>query len=427
MESGQVSLQGELGAFGVEDVLRLVGAKVGTLVFEHPHGAVVQLHLCHGLLTGADDGSSTEIAEVLCRLLRNPVGSFAFIDGDDIPDGPGLDIEAATRQARALEQEWLDVETSIPSPDALLTLVPTAPRTEVRLTPEQWVAVARVAGGAVARTVATTLAETLLGGLQQLKPLVDSGLLEVGEVPAPPAIAVEQPAAAPIAVDLRDVITVPDPDRGTVTEEAPADVADVRLDAELEAVAEERDASVIEVAQALIARAEPEPEPAPEPEIAVSEAEAHEPVYDLSTEVLDRPPLPEPSLTATFDDADARKALLGTGNMQLSRPEATVDNRVLPALGSFESTAGVSSSVESLARVLDAVHDSRPTAGSLATGPDDDRVALLKELEALREGLRGPRALLGESPPIPATPANPVTKPAKAEKVGADTLRSKRR
>ena len=123
MGLGHVSLQGELGTFGVEDVLRLVAAKQGVLVFEHPGRAEVRLYLETGRIVGAESGASIDPVQVVCDLLRRPHGSFAFVDGLTVDQaGPGVGITEVVPLAMELVAKWDDVEAVIPTPEAQLTL-----------------------------------------------------------------------------------------------------------------------------------------------------------------------------------------------------------------------------------------------------------------------------------------------------------------
>ena len=339
---GQVSLQGEVGAFGIEDVLALVSAKSGALVFTCPDRGGARFDMVDGRIVAAQGEAGNDVVAVLSDALRFPSGGFAFFDGHVRGDGAGVTLADALPAARELTARWREIDAVIPSSASTLSLAAAAPPAGVHLKAQEWGAVVAIGCGAMVGDVAERIGPDRLESLQLLVSLVERGLVVVGA-----AAAVQQPAPAPIV----ESITEPVAER---VAEPIVDLADV-IEAEPEV------AVVADVVEQF--------------EQFEYEDEDEDEVYDdfEVAEAMSTAPLPN--------------SALGYGNTPLQAPLQPMESSALMLPEGVQPELR-SSSVESLARVLDTVADRPPVGGSADV---EDRAALLKELEALRDGLRSTR------------------------------------
>jgi hypothetical protein len=140
------------------------------------------------LVTGShEDGA----AHTLFTLLRFTAGSFTFESGATSPQpSPGLDVEPLLEEAERLLAEWHAIEAVVPSLDAWLSLRPELER-DVVVDAARWRVIATIAGGSTAGAVGTSLRLGELDALRAVKELVELGLVEVGDEPAPVVVATE--------------------------------------------------------------------------------------------------------------------------------------------------------------------------------------------------------------------------------------------
>ena len=181
-----MSLRGSLDTFALPDVLALLAStsKCGELHVSGPSGEG-RVWLDGGQIVAARAGSADDVVEVLVTLLRLDRGDFSFHNDERATDpGSPTDVALAMEQAAARLSEWHEVEAILPSADALLTLAPVAPGA-VRLSKEQWAAVAAMGDGRPVRELVETLAGEELAAWRLLAGLVEAGLVEVGEAVEP--------------------------------------------------------------------------------------------------------------------------------------------------------------------------------------------------------------------------------------------------
>jgi hypothetical protein len=177
-----MSLRGSLDTFALPDVLALLAttAKSGEL---HVSGAAGggRVWVDRGMVTGAEAAGATVVVDVIVHLLRLDEGDFTFHPDRQAP-APGAPIEVAValEQADARLTEWREVEQLLPSGAALLTLAPTASGT-VRLSRDQWSAVAAVGEGRTVSELVEHLGGDELASWRLLANLVESGLVDVGD------------------------------------------------------------------------------------------------------------------------------------------------------------------------------------------------------------------------------------------------------
>lgn len=184
-----MSLRGSLDTFALPDVLALLAttAKSGELHVSGPSGGG-QVWVEHGHVTGAEAAGTTVVVDVLVHLLRLDEGDFTF-HADRAAPAPAAPVEVAAvlEQAEARLAEWREVEELLPSPSVVLTLAAAAPG-PVRLSRDQWAAVAAVGDGRSVDELVELLGGDELARWRLLANLVEAGLVEVG-APSPVAVS----------------------------------------------------------------------------------------------------------------------------------------------------------------------------------------------------------------------------------------------
>jgi hypothetical protein len=185
-----MSLRGSLDTFALPDVLALLAttAKSGELHVTGSSGGG-RLWVERGQVTGGEAAGASAVVDVLVHLLRLDEGDFTF-HADRAAPSPSteapVDVTVALAQADARLTEWREVEALLPSPTAALTLAPTASGT-VRLSKDQWAAVAAVGEGRAVNELVDHLGGDELVRWRLLASLVEAGLVEVGaSVTIPP-------------------------------------------------------------------------------------------------------------------------------------------------------------------------------------------------------------------------------------------------
>jgi hypothetical protein len=183
-----MSLRGSLDTFALPDVLALLAttAKTGELHVSGSSGGG-RVWVDSGQVTGADANGTTHVVDVLVHLLRLEDGDFTF-HADRAAPAPAapVDVAATLEQAEARLAEWREVEELLPSPTSVLTLAAAAPGT-VRLSRDQWAAVAAVGDGRTVDELVEGLGGDELARWRLIANLVEAGLVEVGaSVTVPP-------------------------------------------------------------------------------------------------------------------------------------------------------------------------------------------------------------------------------------------------
>jgi hypothetical protein len=206
------SLQGNLDAFPLPDVLRLLAltGKSGHLAVDGGGGAG-GVWLDEGRLAAVAEpgdeggGAGAPSAEALFELLRHPHGTFAFVAGagctTEVEAEPGQ-VDGLLDEAAVLLVEWDEVRTVVPSLDAGVALAPALGAEEARITAEQWRLVAAIAGGTTVGRLgaAEGLRETAVSRL--VKGLVDAGFAAVTPASHPDA---DVPGEAVDGVDSEEL------------------------------------------------------------------------------------------------------------------------------------------------------------------------------------------------------------------------------
>jgi hypothetical protein len=176
-----MSLRGSLDTFALPDVLALLAttAKSGELHVAGSAGGG-RVWVEGGRVTGAEAAGRTAVVDVLVHLLRLDDGDFTF-HADRTAPAAGAPVEVAVvlEQAEARLSEWREVEALLPSPGAVVSLAPTATGT-VRLSKDQWAAVAAVGEGRTVTELVDQLGGDELVRWRLLASLVEAGLVEVG-------------------------------------------------------------------------------------------------------------------------------------------------------------------------------------------------------------------------------------------------------
>ena len=184
-----MSLRGSLDTFALPDVLALLAttAKTGELDVTGSAGGG-RVWVENGQITGADADGTTSVVDVLVHLLRLEDGDFTF-HGDRTAPAPAspVDVASTLEQAEARLAEWREVEELLPSPDVVLTLAQAAPG-PVRLSRDQWAAVAAVGDGRTVDELVEGLGGDELTRWRLLANLVEAGLVEVGAPVAVPPV-----------------------------------------------------------------------------------------------------------------------------------------------------------------------------------------------------------------------------------------------
>lgn len=178
-----MALQGDLKSFALPDVLRLLAGtgKSGLLQVAGPsaHGELSLRtgSILHGSVSTAPRADGP--ADVVFELLRLEEGSFAFAEGDQSDDGPGMEVDFALSRAEGLLSEWREVESVVPSMDAWISLTADGISHDVALDADGWKTVVAIAGGGNVRDLAGARALSDLDACRCVKALADAGLVEV--------------------------------------------------------------------------------------------------------------------------------------------------------------------------------------------------------------------------------------------------------
>jgi Domain of unknown function (DUF4388) len=176
-----VSLQGSFETIALADVMALLASsnKSGELrvVGNHVEG---RLWLRDGQLVGSKVGKAHGHLDALFELLRLTEGNFVFKDGVDAP-GPeeATPVGPVVRQAEERLKEWRDIEVVVPSLEHRVRLIPDLPVAEVTLSAEEWRLVIATALAGTVHGVLEELGLGLFDGCRGLRRLVEAGLVIV--------------------------------------------------------------------------------------------------------------------------------------------------------------------------------------------------------------------------------------------------------
>jgi hypothetical protein len=183
LEENAVALQGDLKSFALPDVLRLLAgaAKSGHLEVVDASGTG-EVVLCRGAIASAATTiapRAVEPSDVLYELLRLEDGSFAFDEGDVDDAGWEAEVEATIATAEALVDEWVAIESVVPSMEAWVSLAPEIEGAEVVVSADRWRTIAAVGGGGNVYDIAAALELSDLAASRHIVDMVEAGLVAV--------------------------------------------------------------------------------------------------------------------------------------------------------------------------------------------------------------------------------------------------------
>lgn len=178
-----MALQGDLKSFALPDVLRLLAgaSKSGHLEVAGSAGTG-EVVLCLGTIASAATTlapRAVEPSDVLYELLRLEDGSFAFDEGDVDDSGWEAEVDATIATAEALVDEWVAIESVVPSMEAWVSLAPELDGAEVMVSADRWRTIAAIGGGGNVYDIAAAMELSDLAASRQIVDMVDAGLASV--------------------------------------------------------------------------------------------------------------------------------------------------------------------------------------------------------------------------------------------------------
>ncbi|HMG45292.1 MAG TPA: DUF4388 domain-containing protein [Acidimicrobiales bacterium] len=198
-----MALQGNLGAFALPDVLRLLATtrKTGCLYVEGDRGRG-SVWLDEGGVVAATAGralNAVPVDEAVFELLRHRRGSFRFSldEAPPLETVQALDLESTLLRALQLLDEWRELEAVVPSLSHRVELVPELAVGHVTIDSARWATLAAVADGVSVGKLAESLGMGEIDVSRAVRDLVDMGVVRVG----PPAGSQPQPQPAPSRLD----------------------------------------------------------------------------------------------------------------------------------------------------------------------------------------------------------------------------------
>jgi hypothetical protein len=176
--------------------LRVVGGRIDGRV-----------HLDAGRVVSAEVGRADSFVDAVFELLRLTSGKFSF-DADKAPADPAdpVDVEPLLLEAQARLTEWRGIEAVVPSMDHGVALVADLTDPHVTLAADQWRIVVAVAGVGCVHEAADRLGLGEYTVCKALRELVESGVVEITDPPAP------KPAAKPAPKPAAKVEPAPEPE-----------------------------------------------------------------------------------------------------------------------------------------------------------------------------------------------------------------------
>jgi hypothetical protein len=192
-------LQGTLDTFGIADVLELLAAagKTGYLQVEGDRGRGVVWLRDGAVMSATSERVATgSLPEILCDLMRNGSGAFAFEPDEGAPEsGEATDVRDLLEEAGSLLTEWRELERVVPSFDHLVALTrQLGDDQQVTVTAAQWPILVAVGHGCTVGDLASTFGLGELSALRTIGDLVRSGLTTVhAAAPALPRRTARRP------------------------------------------------------------------------------------------------------------------------------------------------------------------------------------------------------------------------------------------
>jgi hypothetical protein len=243
-----MTLNGDLGVFPLEEVLRLLARshKTGCLQVEGSG----RVYLTSGALTLATTSTDEELGDRLAaaemtsgrRLdeffreetveslyrIRRPAGGQFVFNLDETPAHPStgnFDVEPVVGEADRRAAEWADIESVLDSVDTPVQMVAEISSGDsVTISAATWRLLAAMRGSDTAANLARRLGTTNFGAAREVANLLRDGLLEVLIAARP----TDHGAPVPIETgpDDQGWWVEPEPVNGEIAEEAPTTAAD---------------------------------------------------------------------------------------------------------------------------------------------------------------------------------------------------------
>lgn len=184
-----MALQGDLDSFALPDVLRLLAGTAKTGRLEVTSSATNgEMWLLEGDLVGGQVDvapHAARAADVVFELIRLDDGSFVFEEGERLVDGgERCPVDEAIGAAQDLVSEWAEVEAVVPTVQAPVRLVAEIDGDSVTVAAAQWRVLAAIGDATTVGSLGNRFELTDLVASRQVKDLIESGLAELGEMPA---------------------------------------------------------------------------------------------------------------------------------------------------------------------------------------------------------------------------------------------------
>ena len=137
------------------------------------------------------EAAGEHVIDTVFDLMRWPEGDFAFVVDEANPDdvGVSVSVEDAVAEARRRLEGWVQVSTTVPSPETVLALA-LAPADDPVLSREEWALLALVDGRRAVSEVVAAMGRGEFAVVSMLASLVERGLLVVTGESSPPGVSV---------------------------------------------------------------------------------------------------------------------------------------------------------------------------------------------------------------------------------------------
>lgn len=183
-----MALQGELGAFSLPDILRLIGQtrQSGRLTVAGSNGRS-EVHVIDGKLAALLVRSplrAHDLAHEVLELFLLTEGSFAFdpLSSPEPPPGHSVDLAGVLRSATDLLAQWRELERVVPDLDHTVAIVPTIRDTQVTIPGRLW----PILTSAVHQPAVVDIGRRHnLGRIETARALQDLALLGLVQIHAP--------------------------------------------------------------------------------------------------------------------------------------------------------------------------------------------------------------------------------------------------
>jgi hypothetical protein len=199
---GEVVLQGTLETLALPELLGLLAQsrKTGALWLDAANSSAV-LYIVEGRCCAAESSDAGETLDDAAALLARVIDiCFAVERADDGtfrfgPEDPQwaceetVDLEVAIDELARLVEEWRDIQAVIPSLDCRIRLADELGVEQLVVDRERWQLIVALDGRRSVRDLVRKTNRPVLEVCHAILALVDSGAVNVGPPPAPPATA----------------------------------------------------------------------------------------------------------------------------------------------------------------------------------------------------------------------------------------------